>query len=146
MATRAYRWLAPESDRHEVRDCGYETPCWVWTGNFQTHGYGTITVDGKGRVAHRFRWEKVNGPVPDGLELDHLCRNRACVNLDHLEPVTHAENVRRGACTKLSEDDVREIRRSLPTERADLDLAVKFGMSCGYIRAVRTGRARKNVS
>lgn len=73
-----------------------KTPtCWLWTGH-TTQGYGTIRVDGRTVRVHRFSWEMVNGPVPEGLELDHLCRVRNCVNPDHLEPVTHVENTMRG--------------------------------------------------
>lgn len=69
--------------------------CWLWTGSRNRHGYGRVSVEGRTIDAHRALWEMLNGPVPTGLELDHLCRVRACVNPDHLEPVTHAENMRR---------------------------------------------------
>lgn len=69
--------------------------CWLWTGSLGS-GYGRIFVDGKTEPAHRITYEHFVGPVPDGLELDHLCRNTRCVNPSHLEPVTHAENIRRG--------------------------------------------------
>ena len=85
-------------DEVENKDMG--TPCWVWHANKDRNGYGVLShrVSGKivHRMAHKILWEHFNGFVPDGLELDHLCRNRAGVNPDHLEPVTHAENVRRG--------------------------------------------------
>lgn len=74
--------------------------CWLWTGATKNHnGYGALTLRGTPRsviLAHRFAYELLVGPIPDGLQLDHLCRVRHCVNPDHLEPVTQAENVRRG--------------------------------------------------
>ncbi|WP_280332887.1 HNH endonuclease signature motif containing protein [Nocardia wallacei] len=70
--------------------------CWIWQLYRNGQGYGWITVRDVNRPAHRVAYETFVGPIPDGLELDHLCRVRACVNPAHLEPVTHAENMRRG--------------------------------------------------
>jgi len=75
------------------------TPCVEWEGYRNSDGYGRCRYKGKVRNAHSAAYEEVNGPVPEGLELDHLCRNRGCVNPDHLEAVTHAENMKRGANT-----------------------------------------------
>lgn len=68
--------------------------CWEWTGTKDAKGYGRV---GRGLAAYRFVYEKHRGPIPKGMELDHLCRNRACVNPEHLEVVTGAENKRRMA-------------------------------------------------
>lgn len=75
--------------------------CWNWTGCKTKSGYGQIWrgFSDKARtmqVAHRFAWELLVGNIPDKLELDHLCKNRKCVNPKHLELVTHWENLRRG--------------------------------------------------
>ena len=72
------------------------TNCWEWQAFRMPRGYGTIKWRQKQYLAHRLAYEKLVGNVPDGLELDHLCRNTSCVNPAHLEPVTHAENVKRG--------------------------------------------------
>jgi hypothetical protein len=72
-----------------------ETGCWAWIGAATPLGYGTFWIDTKYVPAYRAGYELLVGPIPDGLELDHLCKNPNCVRPDHLEPVTHRENVRR---------------------------------------------------
>lgn len=71
--------------------------CWPWLGvpNART-GYGEVRLEGVRSGAHRVAYELAVGPIPEGLQLDHLCRNRDCCNPDHLEPVTIGENLRRG--------------------------------------------------
>ncbi len=71
------------------------TGCWLWTAALSRLGYGRVGWDRKARPAHRVIYELLRGTIAAGLELDHLCRIRRCVNPDHLEPVAHAENVRR---------------------------------------------------
>lgn len=70
--------------------------CHVWTAKKNAEGYGYFWLGGRDRRAHRIAWEWAKGPITEGRQLDHLCRNRACVNVDHLEPVTCRENVLRG--------------------------------------------------
>lgn len=70
--------------------------CWLWTGARLASGYGSMRWQGKARVVHRVMYELEIGPIPGGLQIDHLCRVRPCCNPAHLEPVTHAENLRRG--------------------------------------------------
>lgn len=76
------------------------TGCWLWTGYRDKLGYGRLTIDGKTAAAHRIVYEHHKGPIPSGLEIDHLCRVTSCVNPDHLEAVTHLENMRRGLNAK----------------------------------------------
>lgn len=73
-----------------------DTRCWNWVGARTSSGYGNLLIDGKNFVAHRVSYELHRGRIPDGLNLDHLCRNRACVNPDHLDPVTQRVNLLRG--------------------------------------------------
>lgn len=70
--------------------------CWPWTGAKLQHGYGHLKVGESYPPAHRVAYELLVGPIPEGLQIDHLCRVRDCVNPAHLEPVTNAENGRRG--------------------------------------------------
>lgn len=73
--------------------------CWLWLGSITANGYGQTSVGGRRQAAHRYAYEQTVGPIPNGLQLDHLCRVHACVNPDHLEPVTNRENVLRGVGT-----------------------------------------------
>ena len=75
--------------------------CWIWTGTLDRDGYGTFRPRPEPDrrlyfAAHRLAFHLLRGPIPDGLTIDHLCLNKACVNPDHLEPVSNAENIRRG--------------------------------------------------
>ena len=70
--------------------------CWDWQGRLSDRGYGVVSTAAGDRRAHRVAFEMRRGPIPEGMVLDHLCRNRRCVNPDHLEPVTPGTNVLRG--------------------------------------------------
>lgn len=69
--------------------------CIVWTGAANSKGYGCFWADGKSTLVHRLAWEDANGPIPDGMTIDHLCRVRTFVNVAHMQLVTIAENNRR---------------------------------------------------
>lgn len=71
--------------------------CWVWKASVGSHGYGQfVPTHGRIVLAHRFAYELLIGTIPEGKQLDHLCRNRTCVNPLHMEPVTQRENLLRG--------------------------------------------------
>jgi len=80
------------------------TPCWLWMGNKDKLGYGRISLggwEGKLTLTHRLAYELLIGPIPEGKELDHLCRNPSCVNPAHLEAVSHSTNLKRGLPGKI---------------------------------------------
>lgn len=78
--------------------------CWEWSGRPSSKGYGLFYFDGRAVQAHRYSYEISVGKIPDGLQIDHLCRNRICVRPEHLEPVTLQENIRRGETGKYLSD------------------------------------------
>lgn len=126
-----------KSDRHAAIDSGYTSACWLWQLNKTRDGYGLVRVGRQMQVAHRYHYEQKYGPVPDGFELDHLCRVRACVNPDHLEPVSHAQNCQRGSKTKLSRCDIDAIRAAGDRQE---DIARRYGITQGHVSRIKRRR------
>lgn len=128
--------------RRKVRyihvDRGHDSPCWEWQGAESRGGYGQMTVNKKKVMAHRHFFERRYGPVPDGMQIDHLCRNRACVNPDHLEAVTCAENIRRSRVPKLTPEDVRRIQ-SLKGTRSGASVGREYGVFRSTINRIWRG-------
>lgn len=120
------------------------TGCWL-TPVVRRDGYGQISVKGKVHRAHRFYYEYLKGPVPEGLDLDHLCRNRACVNPDHLEPVTRQVNLRRSNRTTLNPDAVREIRKLAADGWMLTDIGRAYGISGQHVGHVVTRKTWLDV-
>lgn len=112
--------------------------CWMWTGARNgTVKYGGMTVEGRSVYAHRVSYELHRGPIPEGMDLDHLCHTPLCVNPDHLEPVPHSENSRRGRATRLTREQVVEIRRRLSNGEIGRRVAEQYGVAETTISAIR---------
>lgn len=148
-----------------IEDKGYKTPCWMWQRCCDPNGYPRLRRWSFGRLiqlAYVWFYEQVHGRVPDGMELDHLCRVRSCVNPDHLEAVTRTENVRRSVEAKfgsrlpvtpqrayaerrarrcrLSESDVVGIREALASGEKQRVVGEKYGVDRSYVSAIARGR------
>lgn len=143
----------PEKVRSRIKVI--ETGCWIWQGSRTTAGYGNCYLRqipfrrAIQHYVHRFVFEALRGPIPEGLQIDHLCRVRACCNPNHLEPVTHAENGRRGLATgntwargercgtsKLTEAQVREIRGLWAAGVKQTEIARRFGLTSGWVSRI----------
>lgn len=88
--------IRPTPDQRFWQKVDQSGGCWLWTAGTTEWGYGSFWTGERRVKAHRWSYEHLVGPIPEGLTLDHLCRNPPCVNPAHLEPVTGAENTRRG--------------------------------------------------
>jgi hypothetical protein len=104
-----------------------ETDCWLWQSTKTRNGYAQFRVNGKRWLAHRWIFLRTIGPIPHGLELDHLCRVRNCVNPLHLEPITHSENVKRGNNSLRLFSQLNICRRGHPLEGSNVMLDKKRG-------------------
>jgi hypothetical protein len=117
-----------------------ETGCWLWQAYIRPDGYGTFMVAGKNFRAHRWSYEQFAGPIADGLVIDHLCRNRSCVNPEHLEPVTSFVNtIERGMGQRAVTYRERRCKRGHElTEdnlyRSPTNSAVRQCISCRKLR------------
>jgi hypothetical protein len=123
---KGFKWAACST--------GYGTPCWIWQGAKTRNGYGVTTVSGTSTLAHRAFYMMFVGPIPPGLQLDHLCQVRPCVNPEHLEPVTATVNVRRSSVTKLTPNAVAEIRATPATQTT---LAAQHGVTQGHVSRIK---------
>ena len=124
-----------------LEDRGYKSACWIWIRHInKTTGYALMSGHkvylGGSRYAHRYFYTLIKGPIPDGLQLDHLCRVRNCVNPNHLEPVTAAVNVRRGANGKLTLEQIDEILDLRRNKMMMKDISARYGVHIAYLEVL----------
>lgn len=139
-----------ESTRFWAKVDKRDDGCWEWQASLAGGGYGSFVVQNRRRVpAHRYAYEALRGQIPAGLQIDHLCRNRKCVNPAHMEPVTQQENIRRGesgkhwaAKTQCPAGHAYEGHNILQTKNARGGAVRKCRM-CTYARTEACRKARK---
>lgn len=153
FTNQAYGWEKGKPKKyilgHSVRlsqvdyleeDRGHATPCWVWQMALAKAGYGLTHVNGKTTSAHRFYYENRKGTIEKGLQLDHLCKVRCCVNPDHLEPVTNATNSRRGNMTRLTREDTHRIKELRASGLVYREIAAIYGITQQYASVIVRGK------
>lgn len=137
------------------------TGCWEWRKHRNNHGYGKLTINGRGCYAHRLAYQLVKGDLPQGMEVMHSCDNPACINPEHLSAGTHSQNMKdctyrgrakmpavsvrgeRNGAAKLREVDIRSIRRLLDKGCTQREIADRFGISQSQVSHIKLGRAWK---
>jgi len=142
---RTARIVITEDD-YDVRDLGHQTPCWIAKAKGRGDGtkYATLRVLGKIDLAHRLMYRQEIGPIPDGLWLDHLCRNTRCIRPDHLEPVTPAVNRQRRHNAKLTLTQATAIKRAKGAQSARA-LADEYGVAISLVYAIWAGKVWTNA-
>lgn len=121
-----------------------ENGCLLWTAAKNSAGYGNFGYGSRTVKAHRFAYEAMAAPIPDGLSLDHLCRNRACVAPDHLEPVTHRTNVLRGESPSALRARLTHCPQGHPYSEENTRVSSRNERSCRTCHRSRE-RARKTA-
>lgn len=136
-----------KQDRYEIQSNG----CWNWKGHLGSGGYGRCNNRAGQSLAHRAFYTILKGDIPDGMQLDHLCRNRMCVNPDHLEPVNQKDNQLRGVLARGKPNSTRKdfCRRGHPMKGDNVryykngKYTLRMCVACNHIR--NRARAKKPV-
>lgn len=134
----------PHAD-YLVEDQGFTSACWIWQRQTNGVGYPVVGSRSNRKYVHRLYYEEARGPIPHGLSLDHLCSVSLCVNPDHLQPVTHTENVQRGKGAKLTPTQVQEIRMLCAKGRSPMKLAAQFGVHKNTIHSIARKASWQNI-
>jgi hypothetical protein len=128
-------WSRVDKDGHDG--------CWMWMTSIAGNGYGLFYLAGKKLLVHRVAYELLRGPIPSGLVIDHLCRNRACVNPDHLEPVTERENLLRGVSPMAEQARQTHCKRGHPLSGENLKIRTDGSRQCKQCARYRERRRQR---
>lgn len=120
-----------------------DTHCWVWTACKTGGGYGLFGYQGKNVLAHRFSYQLILGEIPPGMQLDHLCRNRGCVNPSHMEPVSCRENLARGRTLMAANLLVQKCPNDHPYDELNTYVTKKGARQCRACARARYHRNKK---
>jgi hypothetical protein len=141
-----WRDIPPHPDRFWMRVRKTAT-CWEWTGHISADGYGRYRLGGRFLQAHRIAYELIVAPIPSGLTLDHLCRNRRCVNPDHMDPVTHRVNILRGISPSAFNSTRTHCIHGHPFDQANTAISkrgYRICRECGRIRLRERRRQQRD--
>ena len=123
------------------------TGCWEWQAGKCNDGYGRFFVKPKGVRAHRYAYEYYVGEIPEGLQIDHLCRVRHCVNPKHMEPVTHEENCTRGLMDPgKARREQTHCKHGHPFSGDNLYITPKGGRACNSCKTRIRARDREKIN
>ena len=124
----------------EIVDRGYKTPCWIWLRSKHSKGYGRAMFRGVYKGVHIHMYEMANGPIPVGMQVDHLCCQTSCARPGHLEAVSGTENVRRSRGCLLTPATVSEMKKMRADGMLLREVAEKFGVGLSTVSAACTGQ------
>lgn len=140
LHTRGFKQHGVPAERFARSYIVEATGCWHWMKARTTTGYGHFSIARVYYQAHRIAYILHRGTVPTDMFLDHLCRNRWCVNPAHLEIVTHQENVRRGVRTRLTPAKAESIRAALATGLSQRHVGSMFGVDHSTVSRIANGQ------
>lgn len=126
--------------RYEITDCGFDTPCWLWTRGKTTAGYAEAFAEGRVVYAHRAMYESRVGPIGAGLTTHHRCEQRSCINPDHMEFLTREDHAGAAGHGKLTADQAADVCARARAGQPHREIAAQFDISTAMVSLIRNGK------